>query len=172
GISRGCLSRCDLRDDRSHHHSQAALPPGASGGSCEPGPLGKPFDARGTRGDSFTSMRITILSPSRKRAIKMSQHIQELRFNFSGLRWIILVFALAFCSGVQAQSWRWTFEDVDVHGAQTSIIADKAGNLLHPAKVEVHSLDRTQVVSSPGSGSRLRLNCLPLFDQIHACGCP
>src|SRR5208337_774039 len=96
GISRGCLSRCDLRDDRSHHHSQAALPPGASGGSCEPGPLGKPFDARGTRGDSFTSMRITILSPSRKRAIKMSQHIQELRFNFSGLRWIILVFALAF----------------------------------------------------------------------------
>ncbi len=74
-------------------------------------------------------MRITILSPSRKRAIKMSQHIQELRFYFSGLRWIILVFAMAFCSGAQAQSWRWTFEDVDVHGAQTSIIADKDGNL-------------------------------------------
>ena len=32
-------------------------------------------------------------------------------------------------SGVLAQTWRWTIEDVDARAEQTSIVADKEGNI-------------------------------------------
>jgi len=59
----------------------------------------------------------------------MSGHARELRFILFRLHLLAFLWAMTFCSGAQAQTWRWTFEDVDVRGEQTSIIVDKDGNL-------------------------------------------